>query len=120
MLTPALIQDGELSNSASWLGNSVRGSVSEKTAAPDMKVSTCHMVDVKKYNGICRCELHEGNAVLWLALAIIRAPFKVETDGTVRKSGEEGICLVVVCEVEQSGASGAVPPGILWEEMGCV
>lgn len=85
-----------------------------------MKVSTCHMMDVKKYDGICRCELHEGDAVLWLTLAVIRAPFKVEADGTVRKSGEVVICLVVVCEVEQSGAVGAVPPGVLGEEMGCV
>lgn len=77
-------------------------------------------MDVKKYHGIWRCELHEGDAVLWLALAETWAPFKVESDGTVRKAGEMGICLVVVREVVQGRIDGAEPPGVLWEEMGRV
>lgn len=65
-----------------------------------MKASTCHEMDMKKYHGVCCCELHEGDAVLWLALAEIRAPFEIEANGAMRQAGEEGVCLVVVCEVE--------------------
>lgn len=77
------------------------------------------MIDVKQYHGISGCELHEGDAVLLLALAEIRAPFEVEAEVAVRKAGEVGICFVVVCEVEQGWAGGTVPPGVLGEETNC-
>ena len=79
-----------------------------------MKACTCHVMDVKKDDGICGCELHEGDGVLWLAFAEIWAPFEIEADGAMRKVGEEVVCFVVVCKVVQGWVDGAMPPGIFW------